>query len=67
MGHFGIHSGATPKTRVNNRCVAFGSDGKLLASASHHRTVKVWDTTTGRGILTLRLDRLEGFSKQISR
>ena len=30
------------------RAVAFSSDGKLVASSSGDRTVKLWDTTTGK-------------------
>jgi WD40 repeat protein/tRNA A-37 threonylcarbamoyl transferase component Bud32 len=32
--------------------VGFSSDGKRLASVSSHRTVKVWDATTGAEVLT---------------
>ncbi len=34
--------------------VAFSPDGRRLASASQDQTVKVWDTATGKEILTLR-------------
>ena len=34
--------------------VAFSSDGRRLASASHIRTVKVWDAETGQETLTLK-------------
>jgi WD40 repeat protein/serine/threonine protein kinase len=33
--------------------VAFSSDGRHLASASHDRTVRVWDVTTGDVVRTL--------------
>src|SRR5207249_2341849 len=33
--------------------VAFSADSKRLASASADKTVKVWDTQTGQGLLTL--------------
>jgi WD40 repeat protein len=35
------------------RCVAYSADSTRLASSSNDRTVRVWDTTTGRELLTL--------------
>jgi WD40 repeat protein len=34
--------------------VSLSPDGKRLASASHDRTVKVWDVTSGKELLTLK-------------
>jgi hypothetical protein len=36
------------------RCVACSADGKQLASCGNDRTVRIWDTATGREMLTLR-------------
>ena len=35
------------------RCVAVSRDGKLLATGSEDKTVKVWDVATGREVATL--------------
>lgn len=34
--------------------LAFSHDGKRLASASHDKTIKVWDLTTGKEMLALK-------------
>jgi WD40 repeat protein len=36
--------------------VTFSPNGRRLASASHVRTVKVWDVASGRADLTLKED-----------
>ena len=52
-----VHNVAAPNTlgghanSVNG--VSFSPDGKMLASASNDKTVKLWDTSTGKEIKTL--------------
>ena len=51
------HSGASVKTFSGHSdmvwAIAFAPDGKLLASASRDRTVKLWDTESRKEIKTL--------------
>jgi hypothetical protein len=35
-------------------CIAFGPDGRRIATTGYDRTVKLWDTATGREVFTLR-------------
>jgi WD40 repeat protein len=35
-------------------CFAFSRDGKRLAAVGHDRTIKVWETTSGREVATLK-------------
>ena len=49
-----VHSGKQLNTitqdsdRAAFRCIAFGPDGKVLASGSKNNTVRLWDVNTGR-------------------
>lgn len=36
------------------RCIAFSSDGQLVATGSNDRTVNLWDAATGKVVLRLR-------------
>jgi WD40 repeat protein len=42
--------------RFSARTVATAPDGGWLASGSHDRTVRIWDTATGKAAALMRLD-----------
>jgi WD40 repeat protein len=42
------------KGNYSYHCLAFSSDGKMLASASRDRTVRVWDATTAKESVQLK-------------
>ncbi len=43
-----------PGHTANIRCLAFGADGKIVASGSDDGTVKLWETASGAELATLR-------------
>jgi WD40 repeat protein/serine/threonine protein kinase len=60
-GELKVHDLATGKEVLRNRAhtlavlgVAFSRNGKLLASASADRTVKLWDMATGQELRTMK-------------
>jgi len=46
-----VHSSLAHKWHVT--ALAFSPDGTRLASGSHDRTIKIWDTVTGQDTLSL--------------